>query len=257
MGNELAVWRPARNSIHCSDALKFLWQLEDESVDLIVTDPPYGIGYASSWKTRKGGGKRVTSGTFGRDVFDATWLPQAARVLKTGGALYMFTRWDVAQRWRLAIDRAGLKTVQRIVWNKAHWKMGDLRYYGSQTEDILFARKGAHCLRWSQRQGNVWYTADAVYLDGYHGHPTQKPIELLKHPILYSSDPGDLVLDPFMGSGSTAVSAMRLGRDYIGCDLSAEYVAMAQARLQTSDPFQATVHADGSKQLSLFEGEVA
>ena len=66
-----------------------------------------------------------------------------------------------------------------------------------------------------------------------------------------------LVFDPFMGSGTTAIVARRLGRDYIGCDLSAEYVAMAQVRLETSDPFQATVHADGSKQLSLFAGEVA
>jgi DNA modification methylase len=250
------VETPRENEIYHTDALTLLRAMPDASVDLVVTDPPYGIGYASSRTTREGGGARRTSGTFGRDEYDDTWLTDAVRVLKPGGALYVFTRWDVMHQWHAAIQQAGAKVVQRIVWHKAHWKMGDLRYYGSQTEDILFCRKGAHALRWSQREGNVWYCADAAYLDGGWNHPTQKPEALIERAIVNSSDPGDLVLDPFMGSGTTAVAARNTGRRFVGCDISHEYVTIARKRLQTTDPFQPTMHENGVTQMSLFSREV-
>lgn len=224
------------NQVHCMSALDLLAMLPDGCMDLILTDPPYGIGYASSWTTRNDGKKRDTSGTFGADELDTSWVKDTARVLKDGGAMYMFTRWDVAHHWHKAIDSAGLKTVQRIVWYKAHWKMGDLRYYGSQTEDILFARKGDHEMRWSKREGNVWYSASALYQgDGYWEHPTQKPLKILRKAILNSSSRGDLVLDLFSGSGSTLEAAKLEGRNYIGCDINSDYVTTARLRL--AQPF--------------------
>lgn len=232
---------PARlplDTVVVSDALAFLRGLPSESVDAVITDPPYGIGYESSWTTRIDGSRRTTPTSFGKDKLDVSWITECCRVLKNGGAMYLFTRWDVAHYFRDAIEAAGLKVAQRIVWHKAHWKMGDLRYYGSQTEDILFARKGDHSLRWAKREGNVWYSADALYQgDGYWGHPTQKPIKILEKPILYSTDPGGVICDPFLGSGTTAVAAKRLDRHYIGCDLNPAYVALARERLRL--PFEA------------------
>lgn len=220
------------NTVYQCDALSLLARLPDNSVDMILCDPPYGIGYESSWTTRNDGSLRTTPTKFGEDKLDTTWLSQIERVLKDKGALYLFTRWDVLHHWNKAINDTGLKTVQRIIWYKAHWKMGDLRYYGSQTEDILFARKGEHHLLWSKREGNVWYSADALYQnDGYWEHPTQKPLKIIRKAIQYSCPIDGIVLDPFIGSGTTAVAARNLGRRYIGCDISPEYVAIARRRL--------------------------
>lgn len=219
------------------DALAVMASMPDNSVDLIATDPPYGIGYVSSWTTRMDGSPRVADASFGADVFDASWLAEAARVLRPGGALYLFTRWDVASRWRDAVNATGLKTVQRIVWDKSHWGMGDLRYYGSQTEDVLFAVKGDHRLRWQKREGNVWRVwKGEVWRDGYTGHPTQKPVAVMSRPIEVSCPPGGIVLDPFCGSGSTGVAAQRLGRDFIGIEIDAKWVARARERIGTSQP---------------------
>lgn len=220
------------DTVHHCDALSLLRALPSASVSLIATDPPYGIGYASSWKTRLDGGARTTSQSFGEDKIQLDWLSEAARVLKDDGAMYLFTRWDVLHIWKQAIEAAGLSVAQRIVWYKAHWKMGDLRYYGSQTEDILFCIKGPHKLRWPKRSGNVWYSASALYQgDGYWEHPTQKPLKIIEKAILNSSDSGDVVFDCFIGSGTTAIAARNLGRHYIGCDTSREYVDIARNRL--------------------------
>ena len=220
--------------VHHTDALSLLLGLRSASVDLIVTDPPYGIGYASSWTTRMDGSPRVASASFGADEFNASWVPEAARVLKPGGALYLFTRWDVAANWKAAIEGAGLTGVQRIVWDKQHWGMGDLRYYGSQVEDILFCVKGEHVLKWPGRCGNLWSVNGRIAKiakDGHYDNPTQKPEALMRKIILLSSDAGDVVLDPFCGSGTTPRAAQTTGRRFIAGDISAYQVSIARARV--------------------------
>jgi site-specific DNA-methyltransferase (adenine-specific) len=89
-------------------------------------------------------------------------------------------------------------------------------------------------------------------LEAYE-HPAIFPEELVYRHIYTWTNCGDIVLDYFMGSGTTAKIARNLGRKYIGCDLSPEYVALAQTRLQNTDPFQHTMLPNGMKQLSLFE----
>lgn len=221
------------NQVHNCDALTLLRAMPSGSVDAVITDPPYGIGYASSWKTRSDGTPRQYDASFGEDVLDTTWLRAAARVMKDNTAMYLFTRWDVAETWKDAIEGAGLKVVQRIIWDKGHFGMGDLDYYGSQTEDILFCVKGKPLMDWTKREGNMWRVVEGkrFFSEGHWGHPTQKPIRLLKNAIVRSSRPGDLILDMFAGSGSTLVAAQLEGRHYIGGDISAEYVAIARKRL--------------------------
>jgi DNA modification methylase len=113
---------------------------------------------------------------------------------------------------------------------------------------------------WAKAQNNgkgyrdVW-TFNAMGHDRYH--PTQKPVALIERFIGLISNPGDLVCDPFMGSGTTAVAARNLGRRFIGCDLSREYVMTARRRVQNTDPYRATVHTNGVLQPSLFGGAMA
>ena len=222
------------DTIVCGDCLDVMRDILTGSVDLIVADPPYGIGYASSRTTRPDGTPRVKDASFGKDEFDDEWIPEAIRILRDGGALYMFTRWDVLHQWKASLETTGLKVVQRIIWNKCHWKMGDLRYFGSQTEDILFCRKGDHQLRWPKRSGNIWSSSSSsAYLpEGQWNHPTQKAEYIINKMIALSSDPGDLVADFHMGSGTTAVAALKLGRHFYGCDINPKYVKIASERIE-------------------------
>ena len=223
------------NSIVTGQAAEVASNLPAESIDLFVLDPPYGIGYRSSWTTGRDGKPRRNKPDFGEDVLDPSFLPEAAKALKETGALYLFTRWDVIADWKVAIEDTGLKVVQRIVWDKGHWGMGDLRYYGSRTEDILFCRKGAHALNWQKREGNIWQANTLILPEGQQDHPTQKPESLVKKMILYSCPPGGVVCDLHSGSGTTAAVAKRLGVKFLACDKKQEYVEMGRERLATID----------------------
>lgn len=234
------------NTVECMPAKNLLSQLETGCAALIIADPPYGIGYQSGEKlrtpkrqNRKDGRRDVASErrsetTFGADVFDSTWIPEAYRALNENGALYLCTRWDVAHDWKAALEDAGFNVVQRIVWDKAHWGMGNLKYFGSQTEDILFAIKGDHQLKWAKRQGNVWRIGRGRVTgkDGGGRHPTQKPVDLFTRMIGFSALPGDLVVDPFCGSGSALVAAQRAKCHFVGCDIEVRYVEAAREWLQ-------------------------
>jgi DNA modification methylase len=207
--------------------------MADNSVDAIVTDPPYGIGYASSRTTRdKSGAPRINKSTFGKDVYCDTWLCEAFRVLKQDACMYLFTRWDVLSKWKASIEAAGFTVTQRLVWDKKHWKMGDLRYYGSQVEDVLFCRKGTPTMRYEKRRGNLFSQSASWLPEGQYDHPTQKPEGLLAQYILDSTSEGDTVLDPFMGSGSTGAAAIRLGRGFVGIEIDSDFYAIAQRRIQ-------------------------
>lgn len=222
------------NTIFHADALSLLRALPDASVALIASDPPYGIGYASSRTTRSDGSPRVTRNSFGADVIQLDWIPEAARVLKPDGAMYLFTRWDVLHIWKQALENAGLSVVQRIIWDKLHWGMGDLNYFGSQVEDILFCVKTAHELKWDKRGGNLFRACNGKPMageDGYFDNPTQKPERLLRKIITLSSNPGDVICDPFAGSGTTAKAARDLGRSFIAGDIDAYQVGIARQRL--------------------------
>ena len=175
------------NTIIMGDSRELAEAIPSESVDLIIADPPYGIGYQSSRKTGMNGGPRKYDSSFGDDKLDVSFIKEASRILKCSGALYLFTRWDVSSKWIEAIKHARLKIAQRIIWDKSHWKMGDLKYFGSQTEDILFCIKSRdHILRWRKREGNIWSSSSSAYLqEGQYNHPSQKPENIISKMIFY------------------------------------------------------------------------
>ncbi len=226
------------NTIVTGDARELAKAIPDESVDLLVEDPPYGIGYASSRKTRNNGQPRKSRSSFGPDILDTTVIREYARVLKPNGALYLFTRWDVLQRWREAIEATGMHIKQRIIWNKSHWKMGDLSYYGSQIEDILFCIKSrAHKLRWSKRGGNLWSSSSSAYLpEGQFNHPTQKPETIIRRMVKNSSDPGQVVLDMHVGSGTVPAVCKMLQRNYLAFEIDEATADMARERVRNTQP---------------------
>lgn len=223
------------NKVHCLPALELLRGIGDNSIDVIVTDPPYGIDYEAGHDVDFSGLPRKTERTFGADTFDPTWLSEARRVLKPTGAMYLCTHWRIQHKWLEAIEAAGMCVAQKIVWDKGHWGQGDLRYFGPQCEELLFVPMPEHKLREKRRgnvwriggQGNVWNEAQAKY------HPTQKPIKLFEVCIRFSSDVDGVVLDPFAGSGTAAVAAVGLRRQFIVGEILPEYCAVARKRIET------------------------
>lgn len=223
-----------RYTLYCGDCLDILPTLAAGSVDAVITDPPYGIGYESGHKTRLGGLPRINRATFGADVFDPRWIVEAWRALVSDALLYCFTRWDVATRWATEFECVGGRVAQRLVWDKCHWKMGDLRYYGSQVEDVLVVRKGDRPIfpGGAGRRGNLFRYSSAFLREGQFDHPTQKPVDLIAEFIADSADIGALVLDPFMGSGTTGVACMQTGRRFIGIEIDPGYFEIAKRRIE-------------------------
>ncbi len=237
----------ADHALHFGDCRPVLADLAEESVNLIVTDPPFGIAHDSNYEGSEWAGEIV-----GDDAVHAEWLSDAARSLRTGGALYLFTRWDVEHAWCEAIRATGLRIVQSIVWDRGAHGMGDLKgAFGYAHERVIFATKGRHILR-GPRLGDVW-RVPAIFSREWRWHPHEKPVNLLRIPIEASSAPGELVLDPFAGSASTIVAARAVGRRAVGCEVDQRWYARGVSRLAGS-PRRDPENLTGQRQPSLFGG---
>jgi len=214
------------NTVLHTEAVELMKQLPGNSIPLIIVDPPYGIGYHSNHYKDKNPHAPVAN-DWNFEI--GTFLMQCARVLKDGGALYLFCRWDVSPLWIPYIQASGLKLKTIIAWVKDNWSAGDLDgCFGNQYEQILFITKGRHLLR-GKRWPNVWNFPRVPAKQLLH--PTQKPVQLIERAILASSDVHDAVLDCFMGSGTTGEACMHTERNYLLCDIDTRMVAIASKRL--------------------------
>jgi len=215
---------PDSIGVRLQESSELLDSLPDASVQLIVTDPPYGISYQSNYC--KAGKRKPISADWNFQI--GPFLRSAERVLKPGGAIYLFSRWDVYPLWTLNMP-AELKLKNVIAWVKDNHSAGDLTgNFGFKWEAILFMVKGRHQLR-GTRWPNAWEFPRVPFARQIH--PAEKPVALLERAITASSDVGDMVVDPFCGSGSTGAAACNLGRKAILGDVDADYVRRARERL--------------------------
>lgn len=203
--------RPAPNTITHGDARELITLLQSNSVDLIVTDPPYGVG----------GGIDNNS-----EHILSAMLPEMYRVLKPDGAIYMFTSFKFLTNWFYRFQ-IYFKLVNLLVWDKVrHSGLFTGQNYGYSYENIFFGTKGYHKLRLVKN--DVFRHKRQNFLQ----HPMRKPVELFMELIEMSSDVGDVVLDPFVGSGTTAEACIALSREYICFESSAEYYELACSRAE-------------------------
>lgn len=217
------------NTVIHGDSLTVLRQMEPESVDAIITDPPYGIGYQSNYR------KVEVMGKIANDNAPFIWfLYDAFRVLKSGasgrGTLVCFTRWDVQQVFIDAIQLAGFTVKSEIIWDKVTHGMGDLKAQFAPThENIIFAVKGKFSFPGHRPKDLITFKK----LNGSQMvHPTEKPVGLMADLITAVTKPGDVILDPFAGSGSTLVAAKKTGRRFVGIELDDGYFEKAQRRVK-------------------------
>ncbi len=208
---------------NCLDVLK---TLPDESVDCIVTDPPYGIHYQS--RSHSLALTRIANDDeHAHQLLDQA-LSIAQRKLKPNTHIYIFTTWQ-AFAPMAAIVKKYFNLKNALVWIKNNRTRGDLKgNYGYQYEMILYAHKGRRYLN-GIRDANI-LSFDKVPTQTMR-HPTEKPVKLLEYLISKSTLEGEMVLDMFMGSGSTCVAAKNTGREYVGMDIDPLCYEMAKARL--------------------------
>lgn len=254
-------YKHPNGEIWVGDAIAWLRSLADESVDLAFADPPYNIKKAE-WDTFESQTAYVD--------WSLQWIEEVARVLKPTGTLYICGFSEILADIKLPAQRF-FKGCRWLVWhykNKANLGSD----WGRSHESILHLRKsrkftfnvddvripyGNHTLKYpehpqaetsqyGQGKKHIWQPhprgakpRDVIEIPTTNNsmhettpHPTQKPEELLRKIVLASSNPGNLVIDPFLGSGTTAVVAEQLKRKWQGCDLSLEYCRWAAQRIE-------------------------
>lgn len=216
------------NKIYCMDALEGLKQIEDESVDCIITDPPYGINYYSNMSNSDDYKKRVqTAEIWDKDFDISLFINEFIRITKNDGYILIFGCEENINLMK------SLGCHQILVWDKNHCGMGVLSDFGIGYEFIFYFKKGSPKLRGKRVNGvlNIPYY-------GHFGktlHPTQKPIKLLRYLIEKCSDENMVVFDGFMGSGTTAVACKELKRNFIGFEIDKNYCDIANKRLKQSN----------------------
>ena len=263
MGPEMTqVFEKDSHKIFWGDALQILADdIVDESIDLIFADPPYNIG-----KNFNGRKDKWSSDEDYREWCYA-WLDLCVRKLKPTGSLYLMAATQSIPYLDIHLSKK-LHILSRIVWFYDSSGVQAKRYFGSLYEPILFcvknkeeytfnaddilveAKTGAERKLIDYRKpvpsvyntkkvpGNVWEIPRVRYrMDEYEDHPTQKPVALLERIILASSNPGDVVLDPFSGTFTTSAVAKKWGRQSVGIEIEEEYIKIGLRRLEILDRY--------------------
>jgi len=219
--------------LYQGDCLELMKDLPDGSIDLVLTDPPYLINYKTN--RRKDKTHRFCNPIINdnNDQLIIDFIYESYRVLKDNTAFYCFCSPDTVEFFKYSIQQAGFKIKNIIVWVKNNWTAGDLKaQYGKQYELIIYANKGRRELN-GKRISDVWY------FDRVAGkkqlHQNQKPLELIQQIIEKSSKENDLVLDPFMGSGSTGVACINTNRNFIGIEKDETYFKIAKKRIDEAE----------------------
>lgn len=229
--------------------------LPDQCVDLVITDPPFGIEFQAKRANYNRMGHRVLEGyseVKGADylTFTRAWLAQVRRVLKPGGSLYIFSGWNYLKDLLIALDEHEFNLVNHLIW-KYQFGLVTTRKYVTSHYHVLFAgidekqRRFYPYARFEKDERHpeggsahykdkedVW-NIPREYWYGDLKTPTKLPAELIRKILAYSSLPGDVVLDPFLGSGQVAVVSHLEGRQYLGFEVVPDYFEFAQKRLDS------------------------
>ncbi len=214
--------------LECGDAFAWLSRLPSESVDLSITDPPYESlekHRAKGTTTRLKVSSSSSNPWFGiiPNARFPDLMAEVYRVLQRNSHAYMFCDMETAYALKPAAESVGFKYWNTLIWDKRTIGMG--YHYRSRYEMILFFEKG-------KRRLNDLGMPDVLECPRVlNGWPTEKPVELLSKLIAQSTEPDELVLDGFMGSGATGEAALRLNRRFSGNDLSPKSIELASERL--------------------------
>ena len=241
--------------VTCMDCVKGMEMMESESADLIVTDPPFAIDFVS----RQSSYNRKQSNVIGgygevplEDYyeFSVKWMREASRVLKNDGSMYVCSGWTNLRDVLNALHETGWHRTNHIEWKYQFGVVTKRRFVTSHYTIIYackddkkrrfypYARFGkdargsdGRSLHYADKE-DVW-VIPREYWRGEAKTPTKLPLALVKKMLEYSSLPGDLVMDPFAGSGQVGVAATSMGRKFMGFEIVPDYCDFANSRIGT------------------------
>ena len=234
------------------DTFKVLKKIEDKTFDIIFADPPY---FLSNNGITCSGGKMISvnKGDWDKSLtlkekhsFNKRWIKECYRILKDTGTIWISGTLHNIYSIGMALEESGFKILNNITWQKTNPPPNlACKTFTHSTETILWARKDLKNVKYTfnydamkqmnanKQMKDVWTTSLTKPSEKKQGkHPTQKPLEILDKIILASTKENDLILDPFCGSSTTGISAVKLGRKYIGIDNEKEYLDLSIRRYE-------------------------
>ncbi len=234
------------------DTFKVLKKIEDKTFDIIFADPPY---FLSNNGITCSGGKMISvnKGDWDKSLtlkekhsFNKRWIKECYRILKDTGTIWISGTLHNIYSIGMALEESGFKILNNITWQKTNPPPNlACKTFTHSTETILWARKDLKNVKYTfnydamkqmnanKQMKDVWTTSLTKPSEKKQGkNPTQKPLEILDKIILASTKENDLILDPFCGSSTTGISAVKLGRKYIGIDNEKEYLDLSIRRYE-------------------------
>ena len=236
------------NKVYCQDCLSFLNNMSNDYVDMFFCDPPYNASKTKPliWKEKS---YTKINAEWDKiedlDGFNNNWIKSIIPKMKEGGILFITCSFHNLNSLLNVLNQSELKFRNIITWFKPNaipMQSANQGYFAYSCEYVLFYSKGKINHRWNykwiKQENNGIQKRDLfdfkVCQDKKTGHPSQKPLSLLRYLIQTCTKEGDLVGDIFSGSGTTALASKQLNRKFIGCDNNKEYVEMAQMKNKQS-----------------------
>jgi DNA modification methylase len=218
----------------------------------MVTDPPYGVAYDPMWRQQAGLGEQRQTGAVRND--DRSDWSAAYRLYK-GDIVYCWHAGLYAGIVAAGLEQCSFRIYSQIIWSKQHFALSRGHHHW-QHEPCWYAVRQGRSAKWrgDRKQSTIWEVSNLNPFGGdggeepedvSTGHGTQKPIELMRRPSLNHTEPGDIVYDPFLGSGSVLIAAHTTGRICNGLEIDPAYVDVIVERWQKLTGEDAILDADG------------
>lgn len=218
------------NQIINADCLEVMKTFPDKSIDLVLTDPPYGIDYQSNMRVMSKQFDKIANDN-NNSRFEA--YKELWRVLKDNTVIVVFCSFkNYADDYKEIEKYFDIKNC--IIWFKGGGGIGDLAHSLSTDYEMAIVGHKGQCELRGKRHGSVWKSNKIN--PNVMSHPTEKPVDIIGKMIDTFSDPDAIVLDPFLGSGTTAVACKQLNRNYIGIEISEKYCEIARQRVASTTP---------------------
>jgi len=244
------------NKIYNQDCIEGMNLIPNDAVDLIITDPPFAINFKAKKVNYNRTGSRVLEGykeISQEDYYEFTlnWMKQCFRILKETGSMYVFSGWNNLRDILNAIEELGFITVNHIIWKYQFGVVTNRRYVSSHYHCVFICKndkkrkffpyerfgknekdENGGSLHYQDKE-DVWQIK-REYWNGEVKTPTKLPAEIIKKILQYSSEKNDLVFDPFLGSGQTAVVSKMENRNYAGFEIVKKYFDFINERLDSN-----------------------
>lgn len=220
------------NRVIHGDCLEWLPQIEDESIDLLLTDPPYNVSMKSNFHTM--GRKGVDFGEWDKGFNQSAWLDIASKKVKKGGSILIFNDYKNIGEMKNVLEENGFVIKELLIWKKTNpMPRNRDRLYVTSIEVALWAVKGKGWTFNRQRETyeNGIFESPIVH-HSKRLHPTQKPLSVIEEMIKIHTNENDVVLDCFLGSGTTAIACINTNRNFIGIEMDWDYYEIANERIK-------------------------